>query len=718
MSCIKVANMKLKKLSQLLIATWASSLSAGSALAASLDAKAATLSEVNVTATRSEQAVDSVSKSVSIITREQIVARNPRNVQELLEEIPGVSLSRAGGLDGQIVMRGSNSNDPRTVLFIDGDRFRGRNTLEYTLLDPNQIERIEVVRGPASSLYGSDAVAGIVNIITRRARGDINGPFKLTPRLAGLSANSVNNMIGGRVELEGTGNGVDMLLGLNARRAGDYESPQGTIPNSDFRTLSADLRLGYTVNADHRFELIAKQAEVETGRAGGIGGAPGAPLLRLREDPIRESLIKLGYQGKNPGLGFTQTEASLYARKLYTHISVENRTTANRLVQSDNFVDGPLIIGGKLLGVRPWGNNLLTVGTDFFHEDRKGTEQASTITNFNTAGGVSSVTTSPRRQNAPDAKQTNIGLFLHNDWEPAPQWTVSSGVRTDYIRTQSDTSPVPHPSLQAAYNNANSKTETPLTGSLGVIYRPWQTLHFTANVGKAFRAPATFESFGSSRQGAGFLVPNPALESEEALVYEVGTRLRLPKVTANLTVFENDFSNLIVTRPIVFLGTNSTQRQNVGEARIRGVEFDAVWKFADRWQTSMNASYLRGTDTTANRPLPYIPPLNGLLALRYSVPAGFYIEGVSKWALSKTRINTTQERETAGFAVLNLYAGFDLWKLSADLPKMRLIVGVENVFDKTYRQPTTVENIRFARSNTNPLLEPGRAFSISLNSVF
>jgi hemoglobin/transferrin/lactoferrin receptor protein len=277
---------------------------------------------------------------------------------------------------------------------------------------------------------------------------------------------------------------------------------------------------------------------------------------------------------------------------------------------------------------------------------------------------------------------------------------------------------VPHPSLQQAYDSDNENTDTPVTGSLGAIYRPWKSLHFTANVGKAFRAPGTFESFGSSRQGAGFLVPNPALQSEQALVYEIGARVRLPKLNANLTVFDNDYTNLIVTRPVVFLGTNSTQRQNVGAARMRGVEVDAAWKFADRWQTSMNAAWLRGTDQVTNRPLPYIPPLNGQFALRYNGPTGYYVEGVAKWSVRKTRINPTQERETAGFAVLNLYAGADLRKLSPGLPKMRLIVGIENVFNKTYRQPTTVENINFARSNTNPLLEPGRALSISLNSTF
>lgn len=710
--------MKLKKLSRLVIAAWVTSFATTPSWSADPVSQPITLPAISVTATRSEQALDLSSKSVSVITREQIIARNARSVQELLEEIPGVSLSRAGGLGGQIVMRGSNSNDPRVVLFIDGDRFRGRNTLEYGLLDPNQIERIEVIRGSASSLYGPDAVAGIVNIITRSAKKNGNEPFQLTPRVAGLNANTVNNLVGGRVELEGAGNGIDMLLGLNARRAGDYKSPEGTIPNSDFRTFSGDLRLGYTLNTDHRFELTAKVADVESGRAGGIGGAPGAPLLRLREEPMRESFVKLGYQGKNPELGFTQTEASLYARKLYTHISVENRTTANRLVQSDTWVDGPGVIGGKLIGLRPLGDSVLTMGMDFFHEDRKGTEQASTTTNFNAAGAVTSTTSSPRAQNVPDVKQTNIGLFVHNDWEAAPQWTISGALRADYIHTKSQTSPVPAPSLQAAYNTANENTETPLTGNLGVIYRPMQTLHFTANVGKAFRAPATFESFGSSIQGTGFLVPNPSLQSEQALGYEIGTRLRLPKLNANLTIFDNDYSNLIVTRPIVFLGTNSTQRQNVGAARMRGLEADATWKIADHWQTSVNASYIRGTDKSTSRPLPYIPPLNGQLALRYNAPAGYYIEGVGKWSLRKTRIDTTQERETAGFTVFNLYAGYDLWKMSAGLPKMRLTVGIENVLNKTYRQPTTVESISSARSKTNPLLESGRALSISLNSVF
>jgi hemoglobin/transferrin/lactoferrin receptor protein len=344
--------------------------------------KVVELPAVSVTATRTEREIDLTSKPVTIITREQIEARNARTVVELLADVPGVSFSRAGGLVGQAVVHGFNTNDPRALLSIESDRFRGRNTLEYTLLDPNQIERIEVIRGPASTLYGPDALAGVINIITRRAQGDPTGAFGLKVRLRALNFNRVNDLYGGRAGLEGLSNGVDLLLGINGRTANDYESPEGTISNSDFETLSTDLRLGYTPILDHCLELTTKYAEVAAGDAGGITGRPRVPLLRVCRDPTREHFIKLGYTGEDLGLGLEQIQASVYARELFTNIPSENRTIPNRLTELENIVDGPLVIGGKLLGTLPWGDNLLTMGTDFFHEDRKGTESSRRVTNI------------------------------------------------------------------------------------------------------------------------------------------------------------------------------------------------------------------------------------------------------------------------------------------------------------------------------------------------
>lgn len=376
------------------------------------------MGEVVVVGSRSERAIDLTSKSVSVITREQIMARPGVNIQTLLADVPGISYSRAGGLGGQMVVRGLNSNDPRMVLFIDGDRFRGRNTLEYNLVDPNQIERIEIIRGPASALYGSDAMNGVINIITRRAEGNVNGEFHLAPIVSSVSYNSVNNERAARVELAGVGNGVDMLLGLNHRRAGDYDTPLGEVGNSDFSSLSGDLRLGYTFMPGKRLELIGKIAEVETGRAGGIGGAPGLPRIRHREDPMRERYLKLGYSDSSPALGLNSLDASLYVRELYTVQNTENRTAANGNVTiGNNYVDGPVIWGGKLIGTKVWGNSLLTAGADFYYEDRKGNENDAVT--HNARGTVTSTTVRAKRNR--DAKQINVGFFAHNDWEASPR---------------------------------------------------------------------------------------------------------------------------------------------------------------------------------------------------------------------------------------------------------------------------------------------------------
>ena len=686
-------------------------------------AEAIELPEVHVigavTATRTSRELDQISKAVTVLTQEHIESRNSRSVQELLEAVPGVSLSRAGGLGGQVVMRGFNSNTPRLLMLVDGDRFRGRNTLEYNLFDPNQIERIEVIRGPSSTMYGPDAMVGVVNILTRRAKGNSSGPFRLVPRIRSLEYNSVNHLRGTRGEFEVLGHGIDGLVGVSWRQADDYRSPLGQIQNSAFEQFQADLRLGYSPVAGHRIEVIGKFADVESGRAGGIGGAPGVPLVRQREDPLRESFGKLAYQGRLEALGLERVEASVYGRQLHSHLATDNRTQANRLIQSNNLVVGPTVIGGKVFGVKPWSQGTLTVGTDWFRESRKGALAESVTTNVNASGNVTSVATSPLAQTSPDATQTNVGLFVHHDWDPSPKLTVSTGGRLDYIRTTSNTNPVLAPQLQAAYERGKESTELPLTGAIGLIYRAWDMLHFTANVGKAFRAPATIESFGSSRQGAGFNIPNPDLKSEEGVTYEVGTRLRLPMVQANLTVFRSDYTNFIVRQPITFQGLPSFQNQNAGAARMQGVEFDAVWAIAPRWEVLTNAAYLHGTNPDTDTPLSYVPPLNGLLGARYTVPEqGVYVEGVAKWSLRKDRIDNALERETAGYVALNLYAGIDLWKVSSGFPDMRLRLALENILDQAFRQPTTVADIRFPGSNTNPLVEPGRAFSIALTSRF
>ena len=258
----------------------------------------AELPAVRVSAIRSTIDVEDSPRAISVIEKEQIENRpGTSGIQPLLAEVPGISFSRTGGLGGAIMMRGMSSATRHSALAIDGDRMRGRSVLDYNLIDPNSIERIEVIRGPASALWGSDAMNGIVNIVTRRAPASLDESFSMKAQIRALDYNSGNNMYGGRAELIGSGGGFDVLVGAYAREADDYRTPEGRALNSDFRTRGTDFRLGFSPTQETRFELAGRYQQVTTGRAGGMGAAPGVPYMVVREDPIQEQYLKL-FHGK------------------------------------------------------------------------------------------------------------------------------------------------------------------------------------------------------------------------------------------------------------------------------------------------------------------------------------------------------------------------------------------------------------------------------------
>lgn len=648
------------------------------------------------------------------VSPEDLDSRSVANVQTILDEIPGVSYARSGGLGGQIVMRGFNSNTPRTLLLVDGERFRGRNTLEFNLIDPNQIERIEVLRGPGSSIYGPDAMVGVVNVITRKAKGDVNGPMTFTPLVRALEYNSASDMTSIRLEGQAVGNGLDMLVGASYRSANNYSSPDGAVPNSDFTVGQFDLRAGYQLQPGHRLELTLKAADTESGRAGGIGGVPGWPLVVQREDPLRERYARLAYSGRLESWGVEQLQASVYVRSLYSRLTTENRTQTNKLTLSENIVDGPVVYGGKVSALLPMGQHLLTVGTDFFHEMRKGAQSGSAVTTLSTGKTV----ITPVSQNSPDAQQTDVGLFAQLDYVFSDRWLAKFGGRLDYVKSQTETSPIISPALQPAYDRNRERTDRPVTGQFSLAYRWNDKLTLWGGAGTSFRVPSTIESFGSSRQGTGYNVPNPELRPEEGKTLEIGSRYNSERTHLDITLFDSRYTDFIVRTPITFNGLASYQYQNVGRARVRGIEFDGSQKITSVLRAYFNLAYVHGTDTQTDRPLAYLPPLNGRLGLRADLGNNGQFEPALRWAKGKHRLDTASERSTAGYAVLDLYWSKDVGRWFDRAGRTTLSVGISNVFDQRYRLATTVEDIRYPTSTTNPLLETGRAFSVSLKSDF
>lgn len=668
-----------------------------------------------VAATRSSGDAEISPRSVSVLSAQALQERpGLSGVQAALETLPGIQFARTGGLGGQIVLRGFNSNQGRSIITVDGDRYRGRGTLEFNMFDPAGVERIEVIRGPASALYGADAMNGVVNIVTRRAalRAQ-NEDFVLQPRLRSLEYASVNDMWGGRLELEGGGKGLDVLLGVHKRSAGDYDTPLGRARNSRFDSEGLDFNIGFSPSTDSRWELSGRYQEVDTGRAGGLGAAPGEPVLKVSEEPIRENYLRLGYQGRDFGVLADSLDASLYVRRFDTDIWQTNRANPAMTVAAQILVDAPTVWGGRLLAMKGLGEHLLSYGMDFFHEDFEG--RTRRITRTNNASGAQTVL--PLEKIDRDSKTANLGLFIADEWQASDALVLSGAVRADWVKVSIGSALANESGdQQAAYGRHPGGSEKALTGSLGAVFRLDEVWSVAANLSRGFRAPSGLDMTITSTAGTVTTLPSPDLDPEISRTLELGLRWAAARQRGSLTAYQSNYQDLITTTVV---SPTLRQRQNVAKAVIRGLELEGEQLFDRGLSVQYMLTATRGRDRSASRPLPGIAPLSGRLAVRQSGEYG-HLEGVVRGYKGRDRIDRTQERKTSSYAMFDVYGRLELQRLmGAGWSGWQMMVGVENLFDRLGRNPTVAEDIAYPRGTVgNPLVEPGRNFVFKLSSDF
>ncbi|WP_036590342.1 TonB-dependent receptor [Oceanospirillum maris] len=675
---------------------------------------ALTQGTMTISATRSSLAVSDSPRSISVITSEDIADHvGSGGLQSLLEALPGVEFSRSGGLGGQLVTRGFNSNTGRTILAIDGERYRGRSTLQFNMIDPESIERIEVIRGPASALYGSDAMNGVINIVTRRSKSDSEQEFKLSPKLRALQFESGSNMLGGRAELIGGGNGFDVLIGAHHREADDYESPLGTAENSEYSMEGLDFNIGYSPNDDSRWELSGRYENVTTGRAGGLGGAPGAPYVEVTEDPIVERYLRLNYQGEHFGSIADSLDTSLYIRDFETDIYNRNTKSPNATVLAHLKVYSPTVFGGHLTAQKQLGEHNLSYGGDFFHEAFDG--RTRMITRYSGDGDLlATVDWHPMER---ESEQLNVGAYISDDWHINKQWSLSGALRSDFSRVDIGDALASENEVQReAFAGNMSKDYFSVTGNLGGIYRFNPEWHLVANLSRGFRAPSGMNLTVTSVAGTVTTLPSPQLEEETNVTGEVGLRWYGEHTELNVTAYESRYKDLI---SLAKISEGLYQRQNISDATIRGIELDGSTNLTPKWNIKYALTSTYGNDDSADKPLPHVAPLSGRTSLRYS-GQGWYSEAMVRAYKGKSRIDDSQERETDSYVITNLYAGLDLDRvMGASLQGWRLQAGIENLLDVEGRNPAVYEDLNYSNDLVgNPLAEPGRSFMMKLTADY
>lgn len=661
----------------------------------------------------SELPIELQSKQISVVEKKDLLQKSNGNIQSVLESVPGILYSRSGGINGQITFRGQNSNSSRSIVMIDGVRYSGRNTLEFNTLDPYAFESVEIIRGPASSLWGSDAMNGVVNFRSRTSSYNTQSDtFAATARIRALEYGSVNNLFGGRAEVLGGGGGWDMLIGVSAKTAQDYTTPikeNGSYKakNSSFNYLGVDFNIGYTKDST-RYYTQGRYTIVESHRAGGLGAAPGSSYgILMSEDPISEYYLRVGM--KKSQLSFAESmESYLYYRHWDTDIwnnrtAFTTKANIHQQVYNNNYFGGRLVFNSRI------NKHYLTYGAEF-----ESSYSPTQVRQNNLIANVSNTTNRP-------SSNTDIALFIKDDFSATPSWYISASLRGDYVLTTiSKTKSSLEQSGSGQANTENSRLldensvihSGAVTGSLGSVYFLNDYISNVINVSHNFKNPSAGERMQATPSGSSTLtIANPLIKPEYSQSAEFGFRFQSDNHYASLIGFFTHYTDMLALSSYqnATVTTNNLYRyENIGKAMITGVEIEGKHSFFDDTLIlSYVGSYNYGENLTDNKPIAYLAPLYGQVSLSLQFNK-WYVNLTQRGYGAKTRIDQKEERATQAYTMMDLYLGLKLGGFSTKLQDMELLIGANNLFNQVGRNPVTVQNISKPIALTNPLVEPGR----------
>ena len=665
---------------------------------------------VEVTALRSSSPLKNLPVNVALINQRAILETQPPSATEILKYIPGVAIQNDGGITSTPIIRGLSRE--RAPILIDGNSFVGGRIRSYALIDPWQIERVEVIKGPASAFWGSDAVSGLVNVITRKAESGYGKDFQIGASLYG-GYQSVNSYSRGRLEVEGSGNGIDFLIGGGLRDAGNTDTPGGEVPNSQFQSNYFDWNIGYSPAENHRLEFSGKYFKNDdVGFPGGLG-APGPPVRVRLFSPDEQTGYNFNYSGKKlPGtieeVGFS---AYLKQQRLHidqvTNVFFPNTMDINRRIDVNLDVDVNFGGAKAFMALRLAENSKLTVGSDYLREHRFGTKRALVVDIFNPMGVQVNQVAPPPGQIQPDSYATSIGVFAVEELKINNAIDLLFALRFDNVKTEIEEEPFFIPEIADLYNANNiSDNNSALTGNVGAKFHLNEQMDLSANLANSFRGPDLFSKYNF----ADGVIPNPDLEPEKGVFYELGYAYDGKKFDFNVNFYQNFLDNLYIPVSVDFQGTPNIQNQAVGEARLTGWEYQLSYAIGELSSVFWTGSYVRGKNEVTDDDLAFMPADQNLLGFQLRDNRNAFFGRVEGIFTGKQDRPAPTERETDAYTLFNLSAGINLHNAFPKFPHAMLVLSVDNLTDKEYQSHV----FRGTPGNQTRFFAPGRSINAQL----
>lgn len=610
-------------------------LSASAALAQ--QSAAVTLPETVVTATRDEEKTERLANSLTVVDRPEIERRQYRTVQDILADAPGLATNQFGiyGKSTGVFLRGTNTN--HTLVLIDGlranDPSTSGGTFTFSHLTADMVERVEIVRGPLSTLYGSDALGGVINIITRKGQGK--------PTVALQAEGGSFNTLGESVVAQGAVERFNFNVGLSGFRSDGISStpkserPPGVKGEDDpYRNLTVNARLGMEVSENFELSLFGRYISSRSQYDNWPSEDPN--LRETTEQFYGRALGELhlmdGRWKQSFGLG-------------YVHITRNDNDDADALnpfpfsLRTENK-------GRRLKG--DWQNDVQIAD---FWKLTFGVEGEKEWLDSNTDGFKVG------------ADATTLGAFLQNRFTIMDRVFLTLAARLDH----------------------HSDFGTQPTFSAGIAYLHRETdTKLKASIGTAFKAPSLFQLYGIIPV---FFVGNPDLRPEKSVGFDIGFEQGLwnNRLRFGSTFFRNDIRNLIESDPTF------TTVLNIGKVRTWGTEsFIAVQPFS--WLSArIDHTWMRTEDRSTGLQLARRPKhkITGAIDLTpiEKLTLGFSVT----WNDDRTDfLPSFATGVNPGYTVARFTASYQVTE------QLQFYGRLENAFDEKYSDPAGFAQPGFA----------------------
>lgn len=717
----------------------------GQLYAAQMPVAQAEIEPVVVTADRNAQTLDKAAPNVSVIGRKTLNQASAQNLDDIVMYESGVSVPSDNNRRGHagINIRGIDGN--RILMMVDGVRIPesyaggGSNGAisGRDMVESDTLKQVDIVKGPYSALYGSDALGGVVNMVTlspsdfvdegKRGYLGVKHGYRSRDRSHGVTA----TVAGFHENAEG-------LLMLTRRQGHETENMGSDTSYSTLRTATNPqknnayniLAKGNIGNERHRLETLYEQYyhANDTVLANSLGSQSRGPVTIATSesnarDRIRRQRIEAGYRYAGEGR-LKEANLTAYQQKLRTEddavdVSI-TRMGARQLGNSTRYSDygfNQTIRGLNGRGVWEFDGAVkqtVVAGAEYKHTETARPRDSLTVDNL--TGAISKVYAGSTYPNKtfPDSKRKTFSVYAQDSL------TFGNGiVLTPALRYEKDKL---NTSIDQAYLNANPGgtvtrfSDSAFTPSLRLSVPMGEQFTGFATYSQGFRTPP-FDSatmaFANTTYGYA-VIPNANLKSERSNSFELGMKFKNERARAQVTAFYNRYRNFINRTEI---GTSTVGRrpivqyqyQNLDHVKTYGAEASAAYKFLPGWQVSGSIAWMRG-EQQDGKPLDSAYPLNGVLGLDYTQEK-WGVGTKLRWSKKHSRVSSDTVFQAPGYGVWDVGAWYKPFK------NLEIGANIYNVGNKKYWQHADVAGM--SRTSVMDLYtETGRNFAATVQLKF